>query len=36
MRDLIVIGYPDEVTAENAADEARNLARRASRGPPPG
>ena len=27
MSDLIVIGYPDEATAEAAADEARRLAR---------
>ena len=27
MADLIAIGYPDEATAEAAADEARNLAR---------
>jgi uncharacterized membrane protein len=27
MADLIVIGYPDQATAEAAADEARNLAR---------
>jgi uncharacterized membrane protein len=27
MSDLIVIGYPDETTAEAAADEARRLAR---------
>jgi uncharacterized membrane protein len=27
MADLIVIGYPDETTAEMAADEARSLAR---------
>jgi uncharacterized membrane protein len=27
MADLIVIGYPDETTAEAAADEARRLAR---------
>ena len=27
MADLIVIGYPDEATAEAAADEARRLAR---------
>jgi uncharacterized membrane protein len=27
MSDLIVIGYPDEATAEEAADEARRLAR---------
>ena len=27
MADLIAIGYPDETTAEAAADEARRLAR---------
>ena len=27
MADLIAIGYPDETTAEAAADEARQLAR---------
>ena len=27
MSDLIAIGYPDETTAEAAADEARQLAR---------
>jgi uncharacterized membrane protein len=27
MADLIAIGYPDQATAEAAADEARNLAR---------
>jgi len=27
MADLIAIGYPDEATAEAAADEARQLAR---------
>jgi uncharacterized membrane protein len=27
MSDLIAIGYPDEATAEAAADEARRLAR---------
>ena len=27
MADLIVIGYPDEATAEEAADEARRLAK---------
>ena len=27
MADLIVIGYPDEATAEAAADEARRLTR---------
>ena len=26
MADLIAIGYPDEATAEEAADEARRLA----------
>ena len=26
MADLIAIGYPDEATAEAAADEARRLA----------
>jgi hypothetical protein len=29
MADLIAIGYPDEATAEAAADEARRLAREA-------
>jgi len=27
MADLIAIGYPDETTAEAAADEARRLAK---------
>ncbi len=27
MSDLIAIGYPDETTAEAAADEARRMAR---------
>jgi len=27
MSDLIAIGYPDETTAEEAAEEARQLAR---------
>ena len=27
MSDLIAIGYPDEATAEAAADEARQLAK---------
>jgi uncharacterized membrane protein len=27
MADLIAIGYPDETTAEAAADEARQLAK---------